>query len=358
MNEKTTNDDTPQDGKNNPAENTSPGDLPPGLSSILSEDSEQIVNRHHHWTKAITRAVEALLYQKESSIVILAGPTGVGKTTALRTIVRRIIREKASELRDPAILPVGYAEVPMSGDRRTRWRDTLRDVLHSLHAQLRARRLKPDKHAIKVTPADQAFFDLEATIIARRPYVIILDEYHNLVWGKGDEAEEAALVRLRSLANRSGCKFLLVGTVKVLRGLDSNPETGRRTELVAFERYRANDAADLDSFKEVVEVFERDLGDRLKFRPSTDLAYAYHSCAGCVGILADWFAAAAARARNNPDGITKKVLDEARKDGAKLAQFDQDARAFEHYLDMLKLKGAALRSEIEAQIAKARSEQK
>lgn len=337
--------DTPQDGKTDPAfDNESPGALSPGLSSILADKPDTVVNKHHHWTRTITRAVEALLFQPECAIVVLAGPTGVGKTTALRTIVRRIIEQKREELRDAAIVPVGYAEVPMSGTRKTRWKETLRDVLLSLQAQLRARKQRANRHAIKVSPSDQPFFDLEATLLARSPYVVILDEFHNLVWGKGDQTEENALIRLRSLANRSKTKFLLVGTVKLLRGLNSNPETGRRTELVLFQRYRADDADDIRDFRDVLSLFEDDLGDRLKWKPSSDLAYAYHGCAGCVGILADWFAAASARAGKGD--ITEKVFNAARKSGAKLKQFDEDARAFESHLEQSEVDEAILLEEI------------
>jgi hypothetical protein len=93
---------------------------------------------------------------------------------------------------------------------------------------------------------------------------------------------------LKSLAALTGTTHVLVGTYELLGLADLSAQLSRRSVVVHFGRYRADDAADVRAFKSVLLTFQR----HLPLAAEPDLVgrweELYERSVGCVGVLKDW----------------------------------------------------------------------
>jgi DNA polymerase III delta prime subunit len=291
----------------------------------------QIIVEHAHWHDAIDSCIHHILHAPDIGIVALVGPTGVGKTQAIEEITRRIMEAQADELKiDTERMPVVAAEVATSDRRSSIWPATFKLLLRAMKEPFADGRVA-SKRMTCTNRGDQARFDFETAIEHRRPYVVILDEFHHLIGSDADPVAISQIKILKSLANRTKTTFLIVGTQDMLRALSKNGESGRRTKVVPFPRYRGT-FQHRESLREVLEAYQRQLGGRLGVKLSTDLDYVLESTVGCVGLIRNWLVEAwQICAACGESTITRAHLDEARLGADTLTQIFDEARACERF---------------------------
>ena len=237
-------------------------------------------------------ARQAITAPDTKNLVIVYGPTGVGKTTLIRRIKRVLDEEIADELRsDTGRAPVPIVNAVAPESTTFRWKEfygrTLRTIDHPFAVdQVRATGHRPD--------ADELRGRLEDALRIARPRAVIIDEAQHI----GIGASESQLIRqleiIKSHAVASDTRYVLVGTYNLIRFRNLNGQLSRRSRDVHFPRYRP--------VPEELLAFQETLGQLVIKLPidADEMTAAwdeiYERTAGCVGILKDWLTQALALA--------------------------------------------------------------
>ena len=276
---------------------------------------------HTMLVEAKDRLLEAITESAPNSLIIVSGPTGVGKTTLLAKI-RQLLSTSAlaGEIPDPAWLPVVTVEATPPESNNFSWRSYFKRLLVEMKEPLVdcKRRLDPvDRSAQTMPPfpndrgvtADY-HYAVEQALRYRRPRAVLIDEAQHLFALSSGRRLEDQLNVLKSLANRSNTVHVLFGTYELLRVRNLSGQLSRRSIDIHFPRYDAAKASDRRTFTRILQTF----GEQMPLPEPPDLVtsweYLYERSIGCVGILKDWLVRGLATAiRQSAPTLTIKHLE-------------------------------------------------
>jgi energy-coupling factor transporter ATP-binding protein EcfA2 len=241
-----------------------------------------------------------------NSLILVLGPTGVGKTT---------LRAKVEQLLTSELMPVLEVEcgrlavvsveciAPESGSFN--WRDHFRRLLLQMEEPLIDYKINPEapvwigNRVLRFMPSARAVgaeyrHAVERALAFRRPAAVLIDEAQHLARvGSGRRLSEQLDV-IKSLANRTKTVHVLIGTYELLAFRNLSAQLSRRSIDIHFARYRADHPDDLKAFRTIVKSFE----------------HLYERSIGCVGVLKDWLVRALiSLSRRNADSLTRKDLE-------------------------------------------------
>lgn len=251
------------------------------------------------------------------AIVLVHGPTGVGKTRMMSTIAERILGAMPS----PKALPfaslfhqTGRSPLPLlmiearppdgnAFDRAYYYRTALtlmgeRTYQQRMHIDIHAEQNPPKRRPMRGKTAQ--FNDVpelrEATEEAMHRHgvqVVILDEAHHMLYAgtgtRGSTLQEQ-LEWLKSMGSTTGALHILVGTYDLLNFGRLNGQTARRCLPIHFPRYQLQREEDCIEFQAALLAL-------LQKVPLTCDAetfvryhwlYFYERSIGCIGVLKDW----------------------------------------------------------------------
>jgi energy-coupling factor transporter ATP-binding protein EcfA2 len=278
--------------------------FPPDL---LSQPWSARIHHFRAYTMAHPRLVatrEALLNAihevPANSLILVFGPTGVGKTTLRAKIEQLLAAELLPVLEtDRDRLPVVSVEciAPESGSFS--WRDHFRRLLLEMDEPLVDYKINTaapvhigDK-AVRFMPSARAVgaeyhHAVEGAMAFRRPMAVLIDEAQHLARMSSGRRLSDQLDVIKSLANRTNTVHVLIGTYELLAFRNLSAQLSRRSIDIHFPRYKADEPDDLKAFRTIVKSFEQQLPlseppDLLK-----EWEYLYERSIGCVGILKDW----------------------------------------------------------------------
>ena len=294
-------------------------DLKLELTSKLTHFKEYAVS-HPQLLQVDKVLMQAIQEPAGFAHVLIYGPSGVGKTTMIRQISRRLneISPAASGDRSPyrhggsAPVPLLLLETrPPDGGAFNR-ADYYRTALKLLGEPFYERRLLVDidteqtieKKGRSRTKATQ-FNDspelrhaLEAAMAKRGVRAVILDEAQHLM-KVGSGASGGKLLDqldwIKSMTNVTGVLHILIGTYELLNFRNLSGQASRRGLDLHFPRYLFQDERDRQDFQGVLLAL-------LKQVPlTTDVpalmqqwCFFYERSIGCVGVLKDWLIRAVA----------------------------------------------------------------
>jgi energy-coupling factor transporter ATP-binding protein EcfA2 len=256
-----------------------------------------------------------------NSLILVLGPTGVGKTTLRAKIEQILAAELVSTLEvDPGRLAVVSVEciAPESGSFG--WRDHFRRLLLQMEEPLvdykinPAARVRTGEKVVRFMPNAKAVgaeyhHAVERALAFRQPVAVLIDEAQHLArMGSGRRLSDQLDV-IKSLANRTKTVHVLIGTYELLAFRNLSGQLSRRSLDIHFPRYRADDPADLKAFRTILRSFEQ----QLPLPEPPDLVnqweYLYERSIGCVGVLKDWLARALVSvSRRNASILTRRDL--------------------------------------------------
>jgi hypothetical protein len=287
--------------------------------------------QHLYYESCLDRLRQLVRMKTSTRLVIVTGPTGVGKTT-LREQFEEYLKTLSAQERenDPEMVAYGSCSVKAPGPTAFSWKDTYLQMMRSLHHPFaesdftsRSIRKFDDGHPVlkSISPEaahrlsnDRLFRILQRTIDHRKPKALIFDEAHHLLRVASSQSLVNQLEHLKYIADETKTLHVLFGTYELIRLIDLSSALIRRREVVHFPRYiyAANDPLNsLEPFAKVVAVFAADLDPMCKFGLLTEVAYLYQGCVGCVGVLRDWLFRAYTAAKATDAGlITKEILEQ------------------------------------------------
>src|SRR6266516_2496027 len=257
-----------------------------------------------------------------NSLILVCGPTGVGKTTLRAKIEQLLTAELLPMLEaDRGRLPVVSVEciAPESGSFS--WRDHFRRLLLQMEEPLVDFKINPaapvriGNNVVRFMPSARAVgaeyhHAVERALAFRRPMAVLIDEAQHLARMSSGRRLSDQLDVIKSLANRTNTVHVLIGTYELLAFRNLSAQLSRRSTDIHFPRYKADDSDDLKMFRTIVKSFEQQLPlpeppDLLK-----DWEYLYERSIGCVGILKDWLVRVlVSLSRRGVDSLNRKDLE-------------------------------------------------
>lgn len=256
---------------------------------------------HAHLLDCFDGAMDAIQSVAGPKVVLIPGPTGVGKTTLARRIYRRLLRDHELQMEsDRGFVPVvGVGAVPPN-KAHFNWKDFyIRALEQHGDVMLDSKIMIPRQGEMfdipSLSPLERSVADtlrrsLESSLRMRGTRVLIIDEAHHMLMVKDSRQLEYQFETLKSLTVETGVTLVLVGTYRLLDILDQSGQLVRRSKTIHFPRYDARIKEHRESFIAALEMFRRELP--LKQAPNFEGAerYFYVKTGGCVGILKDWLA--------------------------------------------------------------------
>lgn len=233
------------------------------------------------------------------SLVLVFGPTGVGKTTLRLRVEKQLIEEALPEMeKDPGRLPVVGLEAVASESGQFNWKDYYIRALMALDEPLIQHKVDYRKRALHRDGSGQPDTGraaapvlrraLEQTLLQRRPAAFILDEAQHLKKMASGRRLLDQMDTLKSLAAMTGTVHVLIGTYELLALADLSAQLSRRSVEIHFGRYHPECAEDLVAFRSVLLTFQRHLPLAVEPDLVARYEYLYERSVGCVGVLKSW----------------------------------------------------------------------
>lgn len=239
--------------------------------------------------------LSTLIYEgSQDSILLVCGPTGVGKTTLAEIMVESAIQESKSLMdRDAGIIPAIYVEAPSSGETEFSWRLFYHRILAELEGSFS---MPKTAYGVDITtnqmvkPGGSSRNTLSALRLAvgramreRKVQFLVIDEAAHII--RQTRQMQRQLDTLKSIANECEAQILLIGSYDLYQLVSLSGQLARRTHVLHFERYRQDRPEDENAFHACVKKFQSQLpnlwGEQLMRH-----AYALQeNVLGCVGTL-------------------------------------------------------------------------
>ncbi len=230
-------------------------------------------------TQAICPPGEGASTRRPGTMVLVAGPSRVGKTTLIHLLEERLLaRTKELMMSDPSFIPFASILAAGTGTNRFEWAEYYRAVLRALHdpfvdgkvARIRARELREA---------------MEMALKERKPLAIIVDEAHHLAEAARGSRLQSQLNHLKHFENATGVSHILVGTYEMRPFRKANAQLACRSVDVHFSRYDAAIDADAQVFQSIVWALQRQLPVEKEPSLVDHWEFLYARSIGCVGLL-------------------------------------------------------------------------
>ncbi|MDG0857461.1 ATP-binding protein [Roseateles puraquae] len=262
---------------------------------------ESVRKQHPRFKDAFHKTRDFAACGRASRVVILTGPTGVGKSTLGISLRKQaVIEAKEACEKDPSLVPAVLVTTTPPHGRSFNWKDFYVRTLEQLNEPLIDRKVFPGQLTMfETVPGMQSVGEslstdplrrhIERAFLRRKTKLWIIDEAHHILMCHDQRQLEFQFENLKSLADRCNATIVLIGTYKLLEIRDHSAQLMRRSQIVHFPAYRLELEEDLKAFKSCVVY----LGNRLPIPVEqgilSRIGYFYNKTAGCIGILRDLF---------------------------------------------------------------------
>lgn len=229
--------------------------------------------------QAICPPGEGASVRRPGTMVLVIGPSRVGKTTLVRMLEEQLLAKgKALMASDPSFIPFASILAAEPGTSRFEWAEYYRAVLRALHdpfvdgkvARIRTRELREAT---------------ETALLERKPLAIIVDEAHHLAAAASGSRLQSQLNHLKHFENTTGASHVLVGTYEMRPFRKVNAQLACRSVDVHFPRYDATDDKDAQVFQSVVWALQRQLPVEQEPPLLDHWEFLYARSIGCIGLL-------------------------------------------------------------------------
>jgi hypothetical protein len=261
-----------------------------------------LVIAHQALKEALEQLLQLLRHPAKGLVVLVYGPSGVGKTTLALKVLWLLLKEGMARMdREPGHIAAGYMELVNAYRAIFDWRRYFLDMLlvYRTPPTLLERNVayswatSPDSGSLlqvrERSSIDALTRAAENALIRCKPDAHLLDEGNHLLRaGAGADRIDNQMDTIKSMANRTNVPHVLFGTYKLLRFADLHGQLSRRAEQVHLRRYNIYVKADETAFLGVLNTFQRQLP--LAEMPDLvgDVDFLYIGSLGCVGTLKEW----------------------------------------------------------------------
>ncbi len=244
---------------------------PPGSETTL----QSTLFIHAYLRAAVDRVVSIVTRPGGPQFVALFGPPGVGKSRVLQLIENSLAYHWRAELEaDPQAHPVVRVEVPAAIGHEFVWREYGVETLQALGDPGVDRLVGSDAGPHRVLRpgrlgANELLRIAERRYRERGVHALLLDEAQHMALARSIVDLRHNLDILKSFANKTGVRIVLVGAYELLQFHQASAQLARRIPSVHLPRYRWTVQHERAEFERVCRQM-----------------------LGCIGYLRDWLVSA------------------------------------------------------------------
>src|SRR6266571_2053736 len=298
---------------------------------------DKVVIAHQILKQTFDGLLHAIRYPASASIILVFGPTGVGKTTLRQQLERQLIKDALTKPdANPGHIPVVGMEAVSPDSGNFNWRDYYIRALRALDEPMLEHKITYEVRGIHRDERGKLIIESNATapdmrrvlekcLQYRQPQAFIVDEaQHFQIMASGERLLDQ-MNSLKSLASLTKTVHVLVGTYDLLELTKLNAQLSRRTIKIHFPRYRADNEDDFKEFRKLLRTFQRYLPLPEEPDLETHADYFYDQCLGCIGMLKSWLhrTLAAVLELNQPT-LTQELWEkQTEAPGTLLSMFDE-----------------------------------
>ncbi len=271
---------------------------------------------HPSLARADAKLTHILRHPVGIPLVVVLGPSGVGKTTLGRGSAQRILKVHRRVLQaNPGYRPAVYFEAGAPETGNFHWpRHYVQPALEALGEPLIPQRIAGRLRsasatgglpmpALRMPPAQDARHLVLKAFGLHGVRVCIVDEAQHLTKLASGRKLQDQMDVIKSMANTSGIPHVLLGTYELLPFLNLSGQLSRRSVHIHFPRYRADLKDDRRAFKDATWTLQH----HLPVEEVEDLCEAhfdllYEWTLGCFGIAKDLFTRAFAATLEEKQG--------------------------------------------------------
>ncbi len=306
---------------------------------------ETKVVAHQRLKEVHATLLHAIRHPAGASLILVFGPTGVGKTTLRQRIERQLLEDAVTgSTSNPGHIPVATMEAASPDTGSFHWKDYYTRALLALDEPFitdkityDVRDMHRDEQGRLVIERNLTIPDLrralEKTLLYRQPRAFIVDEaqhFRKMVSGRRllDQMDN-----LKSLAGMTNTVHVLVGTYELLGLTNLSAQLSRRSIEIHFSRYHADKPEDFKEFKKLVRTLQKHLPLAEEPDLESHSDYFYEHCLGCAGMLKTWLNRTLAAALEQDAGtLTSKLWEQHAESRRKLVPMVREIHEGEQLL--------------------------
>lgn len=310
------------------------GSLAPDAQARLDQ-FKAFAARHPRLDLVEREVLHAIWEPAGFAYLLVYGPSGVGKSTMIHHIVRRLNTSEGG----PGHRPLLLLEVRPPDGALFHRTDYYRTALRHLGQTSFERRLMVDlntehtwekkggrRTASRYHDDPELRYALEEALRTQHVRAVILDEAQHLMQGGQASTALDQLDWIKSMTNVTGVLHILLGTYSLVHFCNLNGQTARRGLEVHFPRYHFREESECQAFRNVLLTLLTqvpltvDQAALLQHWP-----YFYARSLGWVGVLKEWLVRATALAlREGSEALTLSHLERRALSDAKCARMAAD----------------------------------
>lgn len=251
---------------------------------------ENYVVAHPTLITAYKELLERIDVTSDNNILLVYGPSGVGKSTLFSKIIKHIYEDNIELIHeDKGFIPVVGIEAISPENGTFDWIDFYTRILHSANEPLVEHKVRFDETGIKKSGTKRALRQsIENVLKYRHTKVVLIDEAQHMTKVGSGRSLINQMDAIKSLASTSKVPIILFGTYGLLQFRNLSGQLSRRGMDVHLRRYRADIEEEKNAFINVLLNFQK----RLPLEEEPNLVenweYFYSRTIGCIGILKDW----------------------------------------------------------------------
>lgn len=252
---------------------------------------------HRLLKQAYEEFLDAVNNPGGASLILLFGPTGVGKTTLLTQVMKIIFEQnQALMMQDRAYLPIAGIEARSPDSGSFDWKDYYKSVLIAVSEPFADYKVSTSSSRVYGNGSEQKIVKVKPNLVQLRADVEHIFKQRQLIVFLVDEAQRFAKIAsgrkqqdqmdaIQSMASYTQTRHGLFGTYELLQLRNLSGQLSRRSIDIHFPRYKSDNSEDIKDFQRVLKSFSV----AIPIPETPDLEkrwdYFYERSIGCVGIV-------------------------------------------------------------------------